>query len=90
MRTLTHTKQIKFHKHTDEGSPLATTLTHIAGSTLSERTKAMIPDADTLCCTIKNINWLLRYWAEGDFPDPIQPEFGYTRSGPKGAVGYAA
>ncbi len=81
--------QTKFHKHTREGSPLVTTLAQLAGSSLSERTKAMIHDVDTLRCTVKNINWLLRYWADGDFPDPIQPEFGYARTGPKGAVGYA-
>lgn len=81
--------QAKFWKHADRGAPLHATLAQIAGSKLSDLTKQRIPDAATLRCTIQNINWLLRYWAEGDFPDPIQPEFGYTRKGPKGAVGYA-
>ena len=81
---------MKFWKHVDKGAPLDTTLAQIARSPLSDRTKRMIPSATTLQCTIKNINWLLRYWTEHDFPDPIQPQFGYARSGPRGVVGYEA
>jgi hypothetical protein len=69
----------KFEWHCESG-PLCAVLTSVGGSQrLSEKTRARLPSADTLRCTVRNVNWLLRYWQFADYPDPVQPEFGFAR-----------
>lgn len=77
----------KFQKHSPD-SGLSEVLAAIQGSKLSEKTKARLPTGDVLRCTLRNVNWLLRYWRELDPPDPVQPEFGFAR-GRGGAVQFA-
>jgi hypothetical protein len=54
-------------------------------SKLSDRTKGSLPAASQVTCTIRNINWLLRYWKEPEtVPDPLESSagratYGYTR-----------
>lgn len=83
--------QIKFRKHTPAGGGvgLEPVLAALRGSGLSERTRGMLPTAPALLCTVRNVNWLLRYWAELAPPDPVQPQFGFARDRPGGAVRYA-
>jgi hypothetical protein len=81
--------QRKFQKHAGgPGAALADVLGSLRGSSLSERTKGLLPTAETLHCTVRNTNWLLRYWTEQDYPDPVQPQFGFVRGG--GAVRFEA
>lgn len=75
----------KYQGHTSD-SRLDTVLAEIRASKLSERTKALIPDRATLHCTVRNINWLLRYWREQQFPDPVSDQWGFVRR--KGVVGF--
>lgn len=78
--------QIKFHSHVTPG-PYAAVSRQIAASKLGERTKAAIPSQAVLECTARNVNWLLTYWRQLAFPDPVQPRFGYVRR--RGVVGHA-
>ncbi len=69
----------KFERHSDSG-PLRSVLTSIGGSQkLAPKTRGRLPTVETLHCTIRNVNWLLRYWQFSDYPDPVQPEFGFAR-----------
>lgn len=68
---------LKFATHVTPGS-FAAVSGQIARSKLGERTKAAIPPEQALACNARNINWLLAYWRQLSFPDPLQPQFGYT------------
>lgn len=49
-------------------------------SKLGDRTKQQLPTRDRVLCTVRNVNWLLRYWECGDdTPEAVQEEFGYGR-----------
>jgi len=70
---------LKFERHSDSG-PLDAVLHSIATSEkLSSKTRERLPTRETMHCTVRNVNWLLRYWHEADYPDPVQPEFGFAR-----------
>jgi len=74
--------QRKFERHTKRaGNSLDSVMEALRGSSLSERTRGMLPSAETLHCTVRNTNWLLRYWGEEAYPDPVQPQFGFVRDG---------
>ena len=78
---------LKFKRHTAAGG-LDAVLGNLAGSKLGERTRTRLPARGTLHCTVRNVNWLLCYWQDPAYPDPIQPRFGYARVG--GAVCFDA
>ena len=78
----------KFPRHAPDCA-LDGVLVALRDSKLSEKTKARLPSAETVLCTLQNVNWLLRYWHELSPPDPVQPEFGYVRVR-SGAVQFAA
>ena len=71
----------KFERHSGPlDSPLDGTLACIRGSEkLSVKTRDRLPTRETLHCTVRNVNWLLRYWQEEQYPDPVQPQFGFAR-----------
>ena len=69
----------KFEKHCRDAE-FGDVLASLKASKLSPKTKERLPGADTLLCTVRNINWLLRYWRELDPPEPVQPEFGFCRN----------
>jgi len=68
----------KFPNHSADCG-LGGVLGSLMQSKLSEKTKARLPSPEVLHCTVRNINWLLRYWRELCPPNPLQPEFGYCR-----------
>jgi len=79
----------KFERHSGPLGPLDGILDCIRGSEkLSIKTRDRLPTRETLHCTVRNVNWLLRYWQEAEYPDPVQPEFGFARD-KKGAVRFA-
>lgn len=52
-------------------------------SELSTSVKTRLPEEKNVTCLVKNANWVLSYWlcpADGSYPDPIDPEFGYART----------
>jgi hypothetical protein len=73
--------QTKFERHAGPtGAALEQTLACIRGSEkLSSKTRDRLPSRETVHCTVRNVNWLLRYWQFADYPDPVQPEFGFAR-----------
>ena len=72
---------------------LDSTLCTLQCSKLSQRTKDSLPSAGVVLCTLRNINWLLKYWAEPTLtPDPLLIEhgeavYGFVRH--RGAVAYS-
>jgi acyl carrier protein phosphodiesterase len=76
---VSHIYHKKFERHSEAG-PLLSVLNTIGGSQkLAPKTRGRLPTAETLHCTVRNVNWLLRYWQFSDYPDPVQPEFGFAR-----------
>lgn len=59
---------------------------------MGQRLRDSLPSADRVRCTVRNVNWLLKYWGcTADHPvppDPVQPEYGFVRL-PNGATEYA-
>lgn len=78
----------KFSNHAPD-SDLGAVMGSLRQSKLSDKTKNRLPSAEVLLCTVKNVNWLLRYWHELCPPDPVQPEFGFCRTR-TGAVAFEA
>lgn len=78
--------QRKYERHAAPGA-LDEVLAALAGSRLSESTRRHLPTRAALHCNVRNTNWLLKYWDEPAYPDPIQPEFGFERV--NGAVRHA-
>lgn len=78
----------KFERHTADRD-MSDVLARLKASKLSGKTKDRLPEAETLLCTLRNTNWLLRYWRELDPPDPVQEEFGFCRT-KTGAVQFCA
>ena len=70
----------KFSRHAPDASSLDLVLEALQHSKLSGKTKERLPSAETVLCTVKNVNWLLRYWRELSPPDPVQAEFGFCRA----------
>lgn len=74
------------------------TLEHALGllrsSKLSQRTVNSLPSSQQIRCTVRNVNWILRYWREPETaPNPSevseggQPTYGFVKH--KGLVAYA-
>lgn len=78
----------KFSNHAPD-SDLGVVMESLQQSKLSGKTKERLPSPEVLLCTVKNVNWLLRYWHELCPPDPVQPEFGFCRTR-TGAVAFEA
>ena len=68
----------KFESHLKgAGAGLEATLRCLQGCKLSQRTKDSLPSAQVVLCTLKNVNWLLKYWVEPTLaPSPLQIEGG--------------
>ena len=73
-----HIYHLKFAKHSQAGG-FADVRRQISSSRLSERTKESLPSEQVLRCNARNINWLLSYWRESQYPDPIQALYGFAR-----------
>lgn len=62
-------------------------------SKLSQRTRDSLPTVPRIACSVRNVNWLIRYWREPtNVPSPLQQEggvatFGFVKR--KGLVAYA-
>jgi hypothetical protein len=69
----------KFEKHCCVGGGLNEVLSSIGTSSLSVKTRERLPSRETLHCTVRNVNWLLCYWHQPQYPDPVQPQFGFVR-----------
>lgn len=75
-----------------------TTLHHVFEalhhSKLSQRTRDSLPSVSRVACTVRNVNWLLRYWRTPTcVPSPLQQDdgvatFGFVKR--KGVVAYSA
>lgn len=78
----------KFQNHAPDAG-ISDVLSALRCSKLSDKTKGRLPSAETVHCTLQNVNWLLHYWHELCPPDPVQPHFGYVRLR-TGAVQFAA
>jgi hypothetical protein len=79
----------KFPRHAPDQGSLHLVLDALHKSKLSGKTRDRLPAPETVLCTVKNVNWLLRYWRELSPPDPVQPEFGFCRAR-GGAVAFEA
>jgi hypothetical protein len=71
---------LKFQRHAPDGA-LDAVLRALAESKLGEQTRGRLPTRPALHCTVRNVNWLLCYWQAPDYPDPVQPRFGFVRDG---------
>jgi len=85
----------KFESHLKGGvGGLEATLRCLQGSKLSQRTKDSLPSAQVVMCTLRNVNWLLKYWNEPTLaPSPLQIEGGEATFGfvlRRGTVAYCA
>jgi len=70
----------KFERHAGPMSSFSDIIACIRGSEkLSSKTRDRLPSRETVHCTVRNVNWLLRYWQFANYPDPVQPEFGFAR-----------
>ena len=85
----------KYATHVKSGpATLSGVLDALQASKLSQRTRDALPTAARVACTVRNVNWLIRYWREpGLTPDPLETEggvatFGFVKRG--GVVGYVA
>jgi hypothetical protein len=63
-------------------------------SKLSQRTRDSLPSAGRMACTVRNVNWLIKYWREPTcVPSPLLQEGGVATYGfvkRKGVVCYAS
>ena len=86
---------IKFATHIKTPPPslhhVFETLHH---SKLSQRTLDSLPSVGRVVCTVRNVNWLLKYWREpSNVPSPLLQEAGVPTYGfikRKGVVAYSA
>lgn len=83
----------KYHAHVKfQPNSLSSVLGALQSSKLSQRTRDTLPSAGRVACTVRNVNWLIRYWREPEVvPSPLQLEggvatFGFVRRGR--VVGY--
>ena len=67
-------------------------LTGHAPATDDQRLRDSLPSKERVACTVRNANWLLKYWgctSDNPLPpDPVQPEYGFCRLA-NGATEYA-
>ena len=73
---------LKFAKHCMLGRDIHSytdVLRQINTSKLCQKTKEALPSDAVIHCNARNINWLLEYWTQHDYPDPVQPMFGFKR-----------
>ena len=83
----------KYSAHVKASPSLQHVLLALRASKLSERTRDSLPDVPRVKCTVRNINWLIRYWRDPALvPDPLACEeglatFGYVRR--RGVVEYS-
>jgi hypothetical protein len=87
-----HLYQTKFPKQAERvAGGLSGTLHAITQSKkLAQRTRDSLPSVARVRCTVRNANWVLAYWGNGDehvLPDPLQPAYGF-RLLPSGATEY--
>ena len=61
-------------------------LDQVRGAKLSERTKESLPAPGVLHCNVRNTNWLLCYWRDLQYPDPLQPLYGFVARGRQGIM----
>ena len=77
----------KFPKHAQSRRGARAVLAELQASAISERTKATLPTPERLEATVRNVNWVLRYWRCEACPDPVDARFGYRRT-PQGLTQY--
>ena len=72
---------------------LSSTLISLHSSKLSQRTRDSLPTVPRVECTVRNVNWLLKYWSEPTLtPNPLEVENGESKYGfiiRNGVVGYS-
>ena len=88
---------VKFRTHVTNRpsqSSLKTILATLRASKLSERTRSFLPTNEQILCTVRNVNWILRYWRNPTLtptPTELNPDgiatYGFVRR--NGLVGYA-
>jgi len=84
---------IKYSSHlkTAPGS-LKGILDTLQSSKLSQRTRDALPSIPRMACSVRNVNWLIRYWREPTCtPNPLENEAGVATFGfvkQNGVVGY--
>jgi hypothetical protein len=72
---------------------LSAVLDTLHRSKLSQRTRDSLPSAQRIACTVRNVNWLIRYWREpACVPSPLLQDggvatFGFVKR--RGVVAYA-
>ena len=77
-----------------DGAPaLDAVLTELRGAPkIGQRLRDSLPSKERVACTVRNANWLLKYWgctSDNPLPpDPVQPEYGFCRLA-NGATEYA-
>ena len=84
----------KFHSHLKSRPVnLEAALCTLRASKLSERTVTSLPSSAQIRCTVRNVNWILRYWREPEtVPSPSTNEGGVATYGfvkHKGLTAYA-
>ena len=68
----------KFSKHASSRKDIAAVINEIKRSSLGDRIKSTIPTAERIDTTVKNVNWVLKYWGDpATVPNPINETFGY-------------
>ena len=86
----------KFRTHIQKGPSggLQLILSTLRTSKLSERTRSLLPTVNQIQCTVRNVNWILRYWRTPTctpVPTELSPDgvatYGFVRR--NGLVGYA-
>jgi hypothetical protein len=85
---------IKYASHVKSPhSTLSAVLDTLRHSKLSQRTRDSLPSTQRIACTVRNANWLIKYWREpACVPSPLLQDggvatFGFVKR--KGVVCYA-
>lgn len=73
----------KFPNHVDSRRGIRAVLGELSRSKISQRTKDSLPSPERVEVTVRNVNWVLRYWAcTHQTPDPLLGDtFGYRAVG---------
>jgi hypothetical protein len=73
----------KYANHVKTNSvSLQTVFDALQRSKLSQRTRDSLPSVSRITCTIRNVNWLLKYWREPtNVPNPLLQEDGVATFG---------
>ena len=79
-KVLTVIYKHKFDRHVSEQdcTSLDNLLHALHNSKLSTRTKNQLQTIDVMRCTVQNANWILQYWDQGTYPDPLSSNYGFT------------